>query len=249
MSRPAYPVRMATTEARSIPAPSTDVQAGRPATEVSLTRVGVPGVEKVIKVAAAPGNDGTPGDGQLYFAELECMVDLNPQQAGVHMSRFEEVVNEAIDGVVLDQTLRAEELAGRIAEQVRERQDGLRAEVTDRRPLSGDGVHPGLGHRDPGDLHPVRDRGRLRARHPDPDRGRGPGDDRLPLRPGAARRLRPRAAGRRRLRRATRSSASSRPSPSPPTTSAGSARCTSAASRAPTSPSTRATCWRSSSRR
>ena len=130
MSRPPYPVRMATTEARSIPAPSTDVQAGRPATEVSLTRVGVQGVEKVIKVAAAPGNDGTPGDGQLYFAELECMVDLNPQQAGVHMSRFEEVVNEAIDGVVLDQTLRAEELAGRIAEQIRVRQDGLRAEVT-----------------------------------------------------------------------------------------------------------------------
>ena len=129
MSRPAYPVRMATTEARSIPAPSADVQAGRPATEVSLTRVGVQGVEKVIRVAAA-GNDGAQADGQLYFAELECMVDLNPRQAGVHMSRFEEVVNEAIDGVVLDQTLRAEELAGRIAEQVRVRQDGLRAEVT-----------------------------------------------------------------------------------------------------------------------
>ena len=46
------------------------------------------------------------------------------------MSRFEEIVNEAIDGVVLDQVLRAEELAAHIAERVRERQHGLRAEVT-----------------------------------------------------------------------------------------------------------------------
>ena len=46
------------------------------------------------------------------------------------MSRFEEVVNEAIDDVVLGETLRAEELAAHIAEQVREQQQGLRAEVT-----------------------------------------------------------------------------------------------------------------------
>ncbi len=46
------------------------------------------------------------------------------------MSRFEEVVNEAIDEVVLKETLRAEELAAHIAERVRERQEGLRAEVT-----------------------------------------------------------------------------------------------------------------------
>ena len=45
------------------------------------------------------------------------------------MSRFEEVVNEAIDTVVLSEALRAEGLAAHIAEQVRERQDGIRAEV------------------------------------------------------------------------------------------------------------------------
>jgi GTP cyclohydrolase IV len=102
-----------------------DVQASTPSTKVSLSRVGVTGVEKVIRVAA-PGSDGT---GSLYHAELECLVDLNPEQAGVHMSRFEEVVNEAIDNVVLGETLRAEGLAAHIAEQVRERQGGLRSEV------------------------------------------------------------------------------------------------------------------------
>src|SRR3954468_11969328 len=115
---------MATTQSTVTP----DVQAGRPATPVSLTRVGVRGVEKVIHVAA-PG--GSPDErGSLYFAELECFVDLNPRQAGVHMSRFEEVVNEAIDSVVLGETLRAEALAAHIAQQVRERQGGLRAEVS-----------------------------------------------------------------------------------------------------------------------
>jgi GTP cyclohydrolase IV len=109
---------------------SSDVQAGRPATEISLTRVGIRGVEKVIRVGGgAPGN-GRTAAADHYFAELECFVDLDPSQAGVHMSRFEEVVNEAIDSVVLSETLRAEELAAHIAAAVLERQDGMRAEVT-----------------------------------------------------------------------------------------------------------------------
>jgi GTP cyclohydrolase IV len=99
-----------------------DAQAAPPATRISLSRVGVTGVEKIIRVSAN-------GDSSLFHAELECLVDLNPEQAGVHMSRFEEVVNEAIDTVVLGESLRAEGLAAHIAEQVRERQGGLRAEV------------------------------------------------------------------------------------------------------------------------
>ncbi len=67
-----------------------DVQASRPATRVSLSRVGVTGVEKVLSI----GTDGH------YHAELECFVDLGPDQAGVHMSRFEENVAEAIEEVV-----------------------------------------------------------------------------------------------------------------------------------------------------
>ena len=100
-----------------------DVQAGLPATQVSLSRVGVTGVEKVIRVQA-------DGRENLFYAELECFVDLEPRQAGVHMSRFEEIVNEAIDEVVLGEAFRAEVLAAHIAERVRERQDGQRAEVS-----------------------------------------------------------------------------------------------------------------------
>jgi GTP cyclohydrolase IV len=100
-----------------------DVQARRPSTQVSLSRVGVTGVEKVIRISANGGE-------QLFYAELECFVDLAPEQKGAHMSRFEEVVNEAIDEVILGEAFKAETLAAHIAERVRDRQDGARAEVT-----------------------------------------------------------------------------------------------------------------------
>ncbi len=111
------------TETTTLPDSSPDVQAGLPVTQVSLSRVGVTGVEKVIRVQAEGGEN-------LYHAEFECFVDLNPRQAGVHMSRFEEIVGEAIDEVVLGEAFRAEVLAAHIAERVRKRQDGLRAEVS-----------------------------------------------------------------------------------------------------------------------
>src|SRR6186997_2073030 len=94
------------------PKSGSDVQARTPATRVSLSRVGVTGVEKIIRISAN-------GEEQLYHAALECYVDLNPQQSGVHMSRFEEIVNEAIDEVVLEEAFKAETLASHIAERVR----------------------------------------------------------------------------------------------------------------------------------
>jgi GTP cyclohydrolase IV len=97
-----------------------DVQARAPRVPVGLSRVGVTGVEKVIHIRD-----------ELFFARLECFVDLGGGQKGAHMSRFEEVVNEAIGEVVLSESpFRAETLAQHIAELVRARQDADRAEVT-----------------------------------------------------------------------------------------------------------------------
>lgn len=110
---------------RSIPplspsAADDDVQARVPAIPVGLSRVGVTGVEKVIRIRD-----------ELFFARLECFIDLSSSQKGAHMSRFEEVVNEAIGEVVLGESpFRAETLAQHIAELVRERQGAERAEVT-----------------------------------------------------------------------------------------------------------------------
>ncbi len=91
-----------------------------PGVPVGLSRVGVTGVEKVVRIRD-----------ELFFARLECFVDLSREQKGAHMSRFEEVINEAIGEVVLSESpFRAETLAQHIAELVRARQGAARAEVT-----------------------------------------------------------------------------------------------------------------------
>jgi GTP cyclohydrolase-4 len=101
-----------------------DVQARQPAFALSLSRVGVTGVEKVIRMRTAQGE-------QLFSARFECVIELGPNQKGAHMSRFEEVVNEAIGEVVLGASaFRVEALAERIAQLVRERQGARRAEVS-----------------------------------------------------------------------------------------------------------------------
>jgi GTP cyclohydrolase IV len=101
-----------------------DVQSQSPTLALSLSRVGVNSVEKVIRL----GQNGTE---QLFSARFECVIELGSNQKGAHMSRFEEVVNEAIGEVVLgEQTFRAETLAEHIAQLVRERQGARRAEVT-----------------------------------------------------------------------------------------------------------------------
>ena len=101
-----------------------DVQSQSPTLALSLSRVGVNSVEKVIRL----GQNGTE---QLFSARFECVIELGSNQKGAHMSRFEEVVNEAIGEVVLgEHTFRAETLAEHIAQRVRERQGARRAEVT-----------------------------------------------------------------------------------------------------------------------
>jgi len=99
-----------------------DVQAQRPTLHVSLSRVGVTGVHKAIRIRRGAQEI-------LMAAELECTVDLARDQKGVHMSRFPELFDEAIDDVVLGEGLLVENLADRIATQIVERQRALRAEV------------------------------------------------------------------------------------------------------------------------
>jgi len=96
------------------------VQARAPAIAVGLSRVGVVGVEKVVRIRE-----------ELFSARFDCFVDLGRDQKGAHMSRFDEVVNDAIGEVVLREApFRAETLAQHVAELVRERQGAERAEVT-----------------------------------------------------------------------------------------------------------------------
>jgi GTP cyclohydrolase I/GTP cyclohydrolase-4 len=99
-----------------------DLQASAPEVRIGLSRVGVTGVSKAIRLAHA-------GTEKLIAAEIDCTVDLDPDQKGVHMSRFPELFGEAIDEVVIGEAFLVEELAEHIASHIVARQRSLRAEV------------------------------------------------------------------------------------------------------------------------
>ncbi len=99
-----------------------DMQASAPPVELALSRAGVTGVQKAIRIRR--------GDAETVMAAtIECTVDLDRAQKGVHMSRFPELFDEAIGEVVLGEALQVEMLAEHIAEHIVERQSALRAEV------------------------------------------------------------------------------------------------------------------------
>lgn len=100
-----------------------DLQDSTPTARISLSRAGVTRSAKAIRIRYA-------GAERLYQAEVTCLCDLPAVQKGVHMSRFEETVNEAIDEVVLGEALCIEELAESIAVRIVDRQRALRSEVT-----------------------------------------------------------------------------------------------------------------------
>ncbi len=107
-------------EARSQVA--TDVQASVPEVQLALTRAGVTGVAKAIRIRHE-------GREKTFAARISCTVDLDPRQKGVHMSRFPELFGEAIDEVVIGEAFLVETLAEHIARHIVERQDACRAEV------------------------------------------------------------------------------------------------------------------------
>ena len=99
-----------------------DLQASAPEVRLGLSRAGVQGVSKAIRLRWA-------GAEKLISAEIDCTVDLDPAQKGVHMSRFPELFEEAIDEVVIGEAFLVEELAEHIARHIVERQAAGRAEV------------------------------------------------------------------------------------------------------------------------
>ena len=83
---------------------------------------GVTGISKAIRISY--------GDTEkLIAADIECTVDLDQAQKGVHMSRFPELFEEVIEHVVLEEAFLVEELAAQIAREIVERQGAGRAEA------------------------------------------------------------------------------------------------------------------------
>jgi GTP cyclohydrolase I/GTP cyclohydrolase-4 len=99
-----------------------DLQASAPEVRIGLSRAGVRGLQKAIRLRW--------GDAEkLIAAEIDCAVDLDGRQKGVHMSRFPELFEEAIEEVVIGEAFLVEELAEHIARHIVDRQGAGRAEV------------------------------------------------------------------------------------------------------------------------
>ena len=99
-----------------------DLQASLPEVRLGLSRAGVQGVSKAIRLRWG-------GVEKLISADIDCTVDLDPAQKGVHMSRFPELFEEAIDEVVISEAFLVEVLAEHVARHIVARQAAGRAEV------------------------------------------------------------------------------------------------------------------------
>jgi GTP cyclohydrolase-4 len=85
-----------------------DIQEEPPRNAIGLGRVGVTGIERVIRLAT-----GHPVE--LFYAKLDLFVDLRSDRKGVHMSRFPHLVDQTLDDLVRRRAPDIESLAGRVA--------------------------------------------------------------------------------------------------------------------------------------
>jgi GTP cyclohydrolase-4 len=94
-----------------------DVQASSPDVTVGLNRVGVTGVEKLVKLDR---DDRRP---IVLMAEFEVYVDLPSWRKGADMSRNMEVIDEVLEEAVGQTAYRVEDVCGDAAERLLEKHD------------------------------------------------------------------------------------------------------------------------------
>jgi GTP cyclohydrolase-4 len=99
-----------------------DVQKDKPAVPVGLSRVGVTNLRRIIQLQNNRRST-------LFYAELSLFADLDRTLAGVHMSRFSDVLEDIVEEITLDVSPNIESLAERLARQVVQSQHAVHSEV------------------------------------------------------------------------------------------------------------------------
>ncbi len=99
-----------------------DIQSGSPTVHVRLGRAGVVGVRKALLL-------GDEEHQQWFDATFDLYADLQASQAGVHMSRFSDALEEVLEAKAAEHWPRIELLAEAIAKSIVERQKVAQAEV------------------------------------------------------------------------------------------------------------------------
>jgi GTP cyclohydrolase IV len=102
-----------------------DIQACEPDYPINLTRVGVTGVKKLVKVER--GNDERP---IVLISDFEVFVDLPSDRKGANLSRNFEVIDDVLEEAINRPVYEIEELCGEIAKRLLSRHEyANRAEV------------------------------------------------------------------------------------------------------------------------
>jgi GTP cyclohydrolase-4 len=102
-----------------------DIQACEPDYPFNLTRVGVTGVKKLVKVER--GNDERP---VVLISNFEVFVDLPSDRKGANLSRNFEAIDEVLEEAINRPVYEIEELCGEIAKRLLSRHEyASRAEV------------------------------------------------------------------------------------------------------------------------
>ena len=102
-----------------------DIQACEPDYPFNLTRVGVTGVKKLVKVER--NNDERP---VVLISNFEVFVDLPSDRKGANLSRNFEVIDEVLEEAINGPVYEIEELCGEIAKRLLSRHEyASRAEV------------------------------------------------------------------------------------------------------------------------
>lgn len=95
-----------------------DIQACEPDYPINLTRVGVTGVKKLVKVER--GNDERP---VILISNFEVFVDLPSDRKGANLSRNFEVIDEVLEEAINCPVYEIEELCGEIAKRLLDRHE------------------------------------------------------------------------------------------------------------------------------
>ena len=108
---------------RELPFPlESDVQQNHPEVPLGLSRVGISNLRRIIRL-------GTGDRVALFYATMDLFVHLQGDRAGVHMSRFSEILEEMAEEISLTPSPDLESLAERIALQIARRQESASSEV------------------------------------------------------------------------------------------------------------------------
>jgi GTP cyclohydrolase-4 len=99
-------------------------QEEEPDVRLSLNRVGVSGVKRIVHL-------DIDGQASVFNGEFSMVADLAPDKAGVHMSRFSEILEEATLDVLAESSgpARIERLVESIAKRIVQSQRAIRADV------------------------------------------------------------------------------------------------------------------------